>query len=108
MPLADCGGATTRAAGLSPGLFDAAMKMYFSSSHGTSAFLASRCRRERATRRAKWHQSGSSERASRLMRARCDEMRAGSDQAIAHRQYALPAGRRSRLDDDKRVAGRFP
>ena len=58
MPLAGCGGAMTRAAGLSPGSFDAAMKMYFSSSHGTSAFLASRCRRERATRRAKWHQSG--------------------------------------------------
>ncbi len=58
VPLADCGGARTRAAGLPPGVLEAAMKMYFSSSHGTSAFLASRCRRERATRRAKWHQSG--------------------------------------------------
>ena len=42
------------------------------------------------------------------MRARRDKMRAGSDKAVAHRQYPLPAGRRSRLDDDKHVAGRFP
>ena len=32
--------------------------MYFSSSHGTSASFASRCARERASRAAKWHQSG--------------------------------------------------
>ncbi len=32
--------------------------MNFSSSHGTSALLTCRCRRERATRREKWHQSG--------------------------------------------------
>ena len=82
--------------------------MNFSSSHGTSASLASRCSRERATRREKWHQSGGGERAGRVMRARRQHMRAGLDQLPAHGKDALPAGRRARLDDQQCVGGQLP
>ena len=51
---------------------------------------------------------GRVERAGRLVRARRQHMRAGLDQLRAHRQNALPAGRRARLDDQQRVGGQLP
>ena len=47
-------------------------------------------------------------RAGVSVRTRRDQMRAGFDQLSPRGDDALPAGRRSRLDDDERVGGRAP
>lgn len=48
------------------------------------------------------------ERTCARMRAGSDHLRAGLDQLIARGDNPLPAGRRSRFDNHKRVCGQLP
>lgn len=56
---------------------------------------------------AKWHQSGGWSGHARA-RAGSDHLRVGLDQLIARGDNPLPAGRRSRFDNHKRVCGQLP